>query len=286
VSLVLGTVDLHGTRTSLAQVAAEELDLDISEVRVLMGDTDTVAHSDSTGGDKVTYGQSKAVREACQDLLATLKRWVADYLKVPLKDVEYEAKRFWVRGAPEMEMSLSDIATRSTQNIRGGGAISTPGSASGLRPAPMAAVHVVDVEVDRETGKTQILNYTAFQDAGLCVNPLQVEGQMQGGSTQGIGWALAERLSYDPDGVLENASLLDYRVPTSKDVPFIHTDITEVPSSENPYGIRGAGQVSIVPPAPAIASAISRVMGVRLRDLPMSPERLFFALREKARQTS
>jgi len=284
VTLVLGTVDLHGTRTSLAQVAAEELDLDISEVRVLTGDTDTVAHSDSTGGDKVTYGQSKAVREACQDLLARLKRRVADHLKVSPKDVEYEGRRFWARGAPEIEMSLSDIAKRSTHNVRGGGAVIGYASASGMRPAPMAAAHVVDVEVDRETGKLRILSYTAFQDVGLCVNPLQVEGQMQGGSTQGIGWALTEKFAFDPDGVLENASLLDYRIPTSKDVPFIDTDIIEVPSAENPYGIRGAGQVSIVPPAPAIASAIYRATGVRLRDLPMSAERLFWALQEVAKQ--
>jgi CO/xanthine dehydrogenase Mo-binding subunit len=109
---------------------------------------------------------------------------------------------------------------------------------------------------------------------------------MQGGSTQGIGWALAEKLSYAPDGVLTNASLLDYRIPTSTDVPCIHTDITEVPPSENPYGIRGAGQVSIVPLAPAIASAIHHATGVRLRQLPMNPECLFFAFQEKAKQTS
>jgi CO/xanthine dehydrogenase Mo-binding subunit len=283
VSLVLGTVDLHGTRTSLAQVAAEELDLDVSEVRVLTGNTDTVAHSDGTGGDKVTYGQSKAAREACQDLLARLKQRLADYLEVSPEDVEYGEKRFWVRGTPETAMSLADIATRTT---RGGGAVIGYASASGLRPAPMAAAHVVDVEVDRETGEVRILNSMAFQDTGLCVNPVLVEGQMQGGSTQGIGWALAEKLSYGPDGVLTNASLLDYRIPTSTDVPYIHTDITEVPSSENPYGIRGAGQVSIVPLASAIASAIHHATGVRLRQLPMNPECLFFAFQEKAKQTS
>jgi CO/xanthine dehydrogenase Mo-binding subunit len=146
VSLVLGTVDLHGTRTSLAQVAAEELDLDVSEVRV-------VAHSDGTGGDKVTYGQSKAAREACQDLLARLKQRLADYLKVPPEDVEYGEKRFWARGTPETVMSLADLATRTT---RGGGAVIGYASASGLRPAPMAAAHVVDVGVDRETGEVQI----------------------------------------------------------------------------------------------------------------------------------
>ncbi|MEE8442257.1 MAG: xanthine dehydrogenase family protein molybdopterin-binding subunit [Dehalococcoidia bacterium] len=280
VTLVLGTVDLSGTRTTLAQVAAEEMGLEMSDVRVMTGDTDTVGHSDGTGGDRVTYGASKAVREACHDLLSTLKQRVAEQLQVSLLDVEYGRRRFSVKGAPEMEVSLADIAARST---RGGGAIIGHGSASGMRPAPMAAAHVVDLEVDRETGKVRILSYTAFQDVGLCVNPVQVEGQMQGGSTQGIGWALTEGYSFNPDGALANATLLDYRLPTSEDVPFISTNIIEVPSEENPYGIRGAGQVSIVPPAPAIAGAIYRATGLRLRELPMSAERLFWALKGLAK---
>ena len=278
ITLVLGTVDLSATRTALAQIAAEAMGLEMVNVRALMGDTDTVAHSDSSSGDKVTYGASKAVYEASHDLLAKLKRRVAEHFKVSPEDVMYKLKRFWVQGAPEMEMSLAEVARRT---LGGGGAVIGYGSASGMKTAPMAAVHVADVEVDRETGRVRILKYTAFQDVGLCVNKAQVEGQMQGGATQGIGWALTEGYDFDQRGVLRNANLLDYRIPTSLDVPLIDTNIIEGPSSDNPYGIRGAGQVPIVPVAAAIANAIYRATAVRFRVLPMKPETVLWALHEE-----
>ncbi len=279
VTLVLGTVDLSATRTTLAMVAAEALELEFDDVRVVVGDTDMVAYSDASAGDRVTYVASKAVHKASHDLLQRLKARVAAQFQVSPSDVLYERKRFWVQGAPEMAVTLADIALRS---VRGEEAVIGFGSASEtfgpVAIAPNAAVHVVDVEVDRDTGQVKILRYTTFQDVGLCVNPDQVAGQMQGGATQGIGWALSEEYAFDDMGVLRNANLLDYRMPTSVDVPDIGANILEVPSGDHPYGIRAVGQVPIVPPAAAIANAIYGATGVRMRQLPMTPERLYWAL--------
>jgi CO/xanthine dehydrogenase Mo-binding subunit len=181
-------------------------------------------------------------------------------------------------------MTLAEVARRS---VRGEEAIMGYGSNSEtfstMAIAPNAAAHVVDVAVDRGTGQITLLRYTAFQDVGLCVNPDQVEGQMQGGATQGIGWALSELCAFDRAGVLQSANLLDYRIPTSLDVPGIEAQVIEIPSAEHPYGIRAVGQVPIVPPAAAIANAIARATGVRLRELPMTPERLYWAVQHANR---
>ena len=279
VTLVLGAVDLSATRTSLAMVAAEALELELEDVRVVVGDTDMVAYSGASAGDKITYVTSKAILKASEDLLQRLKTRVAAALEAAPHDIVYERKRFWVQGSPERAMTLATIAQRT---VRGEEAVMGYGSNSEtfstVAIAPNAAVHVADVEVDRDTGAVTLLQYTTFQDVGLCVNPDQVEGQMQGGATQGIGWALSEGYAFDDQGVLQNANLLDYRMPTSMDVPRIATNVVEEPSDDHPYGIRAVGQVPIVPPAAAIANAIYRAVGVRLQELPMTPERLHRAL--------
>jgi xanthine dehydrogenase molybdenum-binding subunit len=281
VTLVLGTVDLSATRTSLAMVAAESLGLELEDVRVVVGDTDMVAYSGASAGDKVTYVTSKAILNASKDLLEQLKTRVAGILEASPQDIVYECKRFWVQGSPERGMSLGDIAQRT---IRSGGTVLGSGSASdtfgAVALAPNAAAHVVDVEVDRATGQVKILRYTTFQDVGLSVNPDQVEGQMQGGATQGIGWALSETYILDDKGAVQNARLLDYRLPSSLDVPHIATHVIEVPSDDHPYGIRAVGQVPIVPPAAALANAIYRATGMRLQELPMTAERLYMAMKK------
>jgi CO/xanthine dehydrogenase Mo-binding subunit len=262
-------------------VAAEALGLEFEDVRVVVGDTDMVAYSGASAGDKVTYVTSKAVHKASQELLQRLKERVAATFQVLPQDIVYERKRFWVRDAPEKTMLLADMALRT---VRGEEAVMGYGSASetfsSVAIAPNAAVHVVDVEVDRDTGQVTILKYTTFQDVGLCVNPDQVEGQMQGGATQGIGWALSEEYRFDDQGILQNAHLLDYRLPTSLDIPSIAANVVEMPSSDHPYGIRAVGQVPIVPPAAAIANAIYRATGIRMRELPMTSERLYAALKK------
>ena len=279
VTLVLGTVDLSATRTSLAMVAAEALGLELADVRVVVGDTDMVAYSGASAGDKVTYVTSKAIIKASDDLLQQLKIRVAAALEAAPQDITYERKRFWVQGSPERGITLADVARRT---IHSGGSVMGYGSASetfsSVALAPNAAAHVAEVEVDRDTGQVKILRYTTFQDVGLCVNPDQVEGQMQGGATQGIGWGLSETYLVDEKGALRNANLLDYRLPSALDVPYITANVVEVPSSDHPYGIRAVGQVPIVPPAAALANAIYRATGVRLYELPMTGERLYGAM--------
>ncbi|MCZ6875112.1 MAG: xanthine dehydrogenase family protein molybdopterin-binding subunit [bacterium] len=283
VTLVLGTVDLSATRTSLAMVTAETLGLDLSDVRVVIGDTDTVAFSDPSAGDRITYITSKAILQAAQDLQNRLQARVAETFNVPPSQIVYRNKRFSVQGAPEKVLTLAELAARSVQGdatVQGFGSAAETFSTVAI--APNAAAHIVDVEVDRETGQVQILNYTAWQDVGTCVNPDQVQGQIQGGATQGIGWALSEICDVDQHGAMRNANLLDYRMMTSLDLPPIGAAIVEIPSDDHPLGIRSVGQVPIVPPAAALANAIARATGVRISELPMTPERIYLALKTSA----
>ena len=160
--------------------------------------------------------------------------------------------------------------------ITGNAAINAQGA------GPSLATHLVDVEVDRETGKVTILRYTAIQDAGKAVHPSYVEGQMQGGAVQGIGWALNEEYIYDDKGRLQNAGFLDYRIPVCSDVPMIDAIIVEVPNPRHPYGVRGVGETPIVPPMGAIANAVGNALGIRFTELPMSPPRVLKAIEEAA----
>ena len=279
VTLVLGTVDLSATRTSLAMVAAEALGLDMEDVRVVVGDTDMVSYCDASAGDRVTYITSKAIYRAAQDLLDRLKTRVAAAFDAQPQGVQYDRKRFWIDAEPEKSMTLAELALRT---VRGETAVigyaSNSETWSTAAIAPNAAAHVADVEVDPETGEVTILNYTTFQDVGFSINPDQVAGQLQGGATQGIGWALSEGYVFDDNGVVRNANLLDYRLPSAVDVPLIGAEMVEMPSADHPYGVRAVGQAPIVPPAAALGNAISRAAGIRPDELPMTPERLYLAM--------
>ena len=167
--------------------------------------------------------------------------------------------------------------------LRTGGPVTASAISNPRQVGPAYAGHIVDVEVDPDTGKVTILRYTTFQDAGTAAHPSYVEGQMQGGAVQGIGWALNEEFVYDERGVLQNAGFLDYRMPVALDVPMIDTVIVEVPNPKHPHGVRGVGEVPIVPPIAAIANAIWRAGGVRLRHAPFSPPRLLEALLARSR---
>jgi xanthine dehydrogenase molybdenum-binding subunit len=271
-------VDLTGTRTTFLQMAAEELQLSPQDISVTVGDTDTAPFADLSGGSRITYTMSAAIHQACHDAIAQLKERAAEKLKVAKEDVEYGEKQFWAKSNRQNVVTLKELARESV--AWGKGPVVGRGSTTRMQPAHAYAAHVADVEVDRETGKVKILRYTCFQDAGRAVNPVQVEGQMQGGAVQGIGWALTEEYVFDK-GVLKNASLLDYRCPVALDLPMIDTVIVEIPAPDGPYGIRGTGEVPIVPPGAALANAIYRAVGVRLYELPMNPERVFWALHGK-----
>ena len=270
-SLTLGAVDLTGTRTTMAQIAAEELGLPFERVKVVMGDTDQVGFNDSTGGSRVTYSQGAAVCRAARNAMEELKRRAATLMEVDAASVEYALGTF---RSGEKTLTLAQVCGKQLQT---GGAIVATGVVNGLKSCPAFGVHIADVAVDPETGKVQVLRYTAVQDVGKAIHPGYVQGQMQGGAAQGIGWALTEEYVYE-QGVMKNPNLLDYRALTALDIPPIETILVEVPASDGPYGVRGVGEVPIVPPPPALASAIHQAIGVRLTELPMTPERVWRAL--------
>jgi len=281
VTLVAGTPDIGGSRASLAMMAAEELGIPVEKVRPVIGDTGTLGYNFLTGGSRVTFSSGMAVVEAARDVVRQLRDRAAKIWEIPLESVIWEdgcARAVTGEGGKPKELPLAEIAKTAGKTggpIVGNAAINAQGA------GPSLATHLVDVEVDRETGKVTILRYTAIQDAGRAVHPSYVEGQMQGGAVQGIGWALNEEYIYDQDGRLENPGFLDYRIPVCSDVPMIDTVIVEVPNPRHPYGVRGVGETPIVPPMAAIANAVEHAIGIRFTELPMSPPRVLKAIDDK-----
>lgn len=278
VNLVEGSTDIGGTRTSVAMQAAEVLGLSAEEVRPLVADTDGVGYTDVTGGSRTTFATGWAAYEAAQDVLRQMTERAARVWKVSPEEVSFAAGVFQHTQEPDKRLTFKEVAAQlgKTGGPLVGRATVAPRGVGGA-----FATHIVDVQVDPETGKVQILRYTAVQDAGKAVHPSYVEGQMQGGVVQGIGWALNEEYVYDAKGSMANASFLDYRMPTSLDLPMIDTVIVEVPNPGHPFGVRGVGEVPIVPPPAAIANAIYRATGVRMCQLPMSPGRILQAMLAK-----
>jgi xanthine dehydrogenase molybdenum-binding subunit len=275
--VTLGTVDISGTRTTMAQVAAEAFGLSVDDVHVSTGDTKSVGYSDTSGGSRVARTMTAAVVEASRDALAQLTKRAAEKMQVPADEVDYAGGVFRARHAAGVAITLAQLMNATLTD----GAVIGRGVSTKLPFGVEIGAHVADVEVDPETGLVTVLRYTAFQDVGLALNPAAVEGQIQGSVVQGLGWALSEGFDYDAAGRLRNASLLDYRLPTALDVPDIDCVIIETPVPGVPYGVRGVGEVPIVPPAAAVANAIARAIGVRVPQMPMTPERVVRALQAR-----
>ncbi len=292
-SVVTGSPDIGGSRASMAMITAEVLGLEVNDVRPVVSDTDSIGHTDVTGGSRVTFATGMAVYNAAQDAVRQLKERAAKLWERKPEDIDFiDGKVVLKAGASEpppgdkgkstTPMTVKEIATRLA---RTGGPITGRASVStgGIGVGPAFAATLVDLEVDPDTGKVQILRCTVAQDAGRAIHPSYVEGQMQGGTAQGIGWALNEEYVYDKQGHLRNSGFLDYRMPTCLDLPMIETCVVEVPNPIHPLGVRGVGEVSIVPPPAAVANAIYRAIGVRLTELPMSPPRVLKAVLESGR---
>ena len=275
--LVEGSVDLAGSRAVVAQQFAEALGIPVEDVRPEVADTDTIGFTSTSAGSGVTFKTGWAAFEAAQDVKRQLIERAALLWGTPPDQVEYIDSVLQHKADPELRTTLKEIAP--TFNDTGGPVV---GHAS-VNPRGVGGSYVaniVDVEMDSETGKIEILRCTAFQDAGKAVHPSYVESQIQGGTVQGIGWALNEEYYMSDDGRMLNSSLLDYRMPTCLDVPNIDAVIIEVPNPGHPFGVRGVGEASIVPPLAAIANAIYHATGVRMRELPMSPPAVVKALKE------
>jgi CO/xanthine dehydrogenase Mo-binding subunit len=269
VALVEGSTDIGGSRTSIAMQLAETLGIAAEDVKPTVGDTDTAGYCDVTGGSRVTFATGIAAVEAAKDILRQLVVRAAAHWEVPASEVRYVDGG--VTGPDGQRLSFRELAATLHET---GGAVIGRGTSSEANQGGAFGTHCVDVEVDPDTGKVQILRYTAAQDVGTAIHPSYVEGQIQGGAVQGIGWALNEEYWYDDDGRMRNPTFLDYRMPTCYDVPMIDTILVEVPDPQHPYGVRGVGEVPICPPPAAIANAIAAAVGVRMRQTPMSPPRV------------
>ena len=272
--VTMGSVDISGTRTAMAQVAAEEFGLTIDDVHVAMGDTKSVGYSDAAAGSRVGRTMAAAVSQACQDALGQLRERAAAKLQCAPDALTYASGIFRATRQGGGSISLFELM----QSTLTEGAILGRGVSTKLPLGVEAGAHVCDVEVDPETGQVTILRYTAFQDVGRALNPVAVEGQIEGSVSQGLGWALTEGFDYATDGRLRNASLLDYRMPTALDLPQIDCVLIETPVPDVPYGVRGVAEMPIVPVAAVVGNAIRRAIGVRMTQMPMTPERIVSAL--------
>ncbi|HTI49579.1 MAG TPA: molybdopterin cofactor-binding domain-containing protein, partial [Planctomycetaceae bacterium] len=273
---VEGSTDIGGSRASIAMQLAETLGITAEDVVPTVGDTDSVGYTDVTGGSRVTFATGYAAYEAARDIQRQLVDRAAKIWEVDPKLVAY--KDGGVVGPQGKRFSFREIAAqvnKTGEPVVGRGSVDPEGCGGAF------ATHLVDVEVDPETGKVQILRYTASQDVGTAIHPSYVEGQIQGGAVQGIGWGLNEEYFYDASGTMKNATFLDYRIPTCYDLPLIDTIIVEVPNPGHPYGVRGVGEVPIIPPPAALANAIYHAVGVRMRQLPMSPPRIMHEILAK-----
>jgi xanthine dehydrogenase molybdenum-binding subunit len=277
--VTMGAVDISGTRTTMAQVVAEEFGVPLSDIHISTGDTKSVGYSDGAAGSRVARTMAAALIEASRDALAQLSRRAAEKLQCRLEDVEYRRGVFRSRQAGGPAIALAELMQATLTD----GAVVGRGVSTKLPLGVEIGAHVCEVEVDTGTGQVTVLRYTAFQDVGRALNPAAVEGQIEGSVVQGLGWALTEGFDYGPDGRLHNASLLDYRMPTALDVPKIECVIIETPVPDVPLGVRGVGEVPIVPPAACVANAIARATGVRLTRMPMTPQRVLCALKEARR---
>ena len=273
VTLVEGSTDIGGTRTSIAMQLAETLGITAEDVIPQVVDTDSVGFTDVTGGSRTTFATGLAAHEAALDIQKQMVEQAAQIWECSLDEITVVNGVYQGNGKSLPFKELAVEADKVGSPIVGRGAVDPQCSTNAF------AVNLVDVEVDPETGKVTILRFTVCQDAGKAIHPSYVEGQMQGGSAQGIGWALNEEYFYGDDGHMRNASFLDYRMPTCYDLPMIDTIIVEVPNPDHPYGVRGVGEVPIVPPPPAIANAIYRATGVRFFELPMSPPTVWNAIK-------
>src|SRR5579862_2460633 len=277
-SVVEGNPDIGGSRASMAMMAAEVLGLPYEQVRPIVGDTSQAGYCFLTGGSRVTFATGMAVTQAAEKVVGEMKKRAAMIWDISPDAVDFRDGKAYPAGpnAGSFEpLSIEEIALKAG---RTGGPIAAEVSINAQGAGAGFATHICDVEVDRETGHVKILRYTAIQDVGRAIHPSYVEGQIQGGVTQGIGWALSEEYVYDKQGRLDNAGFLDYRMPVASDLPMIDTVMIEVPNPRHPFGARGVGEVPLVPPMAAVGNAIAAATGVRLRDLPMSPPRLRAAL--------
>ena len=283
VTVVTGVVDISGSTTGFATIAAEGLGIAADEVSVITADTAAAPRSPMSAGSVITYSTGRAVQRATDALRDKILAYAAQLLEIDVRDLELVAGVVQPKGTPERGLTLAQIGesldgfTSAFEPLEGHGGTVPPVL------APLTSVHLVHVRVDRETGSVEVVGYVIAQDVGRALNPAIVEGQLHGGATQGLGWALHEAMVYDDAGQLQTGTFLDYVLQTAPMVPVFETIIVEVPAPDGPYGAKGIGEGPVCGAAAAVANAVSDATGVRFRELPMTPARVWRGVHQPAR---
>ncbi len=278
VAIATGSMDVGGSRASMAIMAAETLGIPYEKVRSTVSDTASIGYNHVTGGSRVTYSTGLAVIDACKKVIDELRHRAALMWDIDPKDVIWEDGCAKVRDMSVGDFDPLTLAAISAKRAVTGGPIVAEAAVNAGGQAPGFSTQFFDVEVDPETGAVKILRAVAAQDVGRAIHHDYCEGQIHGGVVQGIGWALNEEYIYDKQGRLSNPGFLDYRIPVASDVPMIEAVIVEVPNPNHPFGVKGVGEANIIPPMAAIANAINNAIGRRLTELPMSPPRVLAAI--------
>ena len=276
--IILGTVDLTGSFTSLAQIAAEALGVSVDRIVMSKASPDYAPFAPMSAGSQTIFAMGPAVKEAAADLRSQLLKHAANGLAVPPDALDLDDDGIFVAAKPSSRLSFEMLFQSSTEWFATRGPLIGQGSATLRQRAPSFAASVAEVAIDPDTGYVKLIRLTTAQDAGKAINPMLVKGQIQGGSVQSAGFALWEEIQYNEAGEILNPSLLDYHMATAADLPMIEALIVEVPSDDGPYGAKIVGEPSIIPPVAAIANAIRAAVGVRICDLPISPERIWRAM--------
>ncbi len=269
-TIIEGSPDIGGSRASMQMMASEVLGIPLQNLKPVVADTDTLPYSATTGGSRTTFATGMAVIEAAEKVVAQVKERAASLWNVTVEQVEY-ADGVARNTAGEESMTLAEVCAAAEKT---GGQLSGSANINARGAGPSFAVHLADTVVDPDTGKVDVIRYTAAQDAGKAIHPGYVEGQYQGGAAQGIGWALNEEYIYDENGAMENPGFLDYRVPLASDLPMIEAIVVEVPNAFHPYGVRGVGESGIIPPLAAVATAVGNAIDRKIEELPCSPPRV------------
>lgn len=278
-SVIFGTVDVTGgMRSAFSMIVAEELGIPADKVRAIPSDTSVLGFNFMTAGSRGTTAGSMAVVKATRGAIARMCEVAARKWEVEPDQVVWEDGHARPAGANVGNFEPLSVVQIAKEAAWYGGTIAGHAEINVVNQGPGFGTHIVDVEVDRQTGYVKVLRYTIIQDAGKAVYPDFVKGQWHGGAVQGIGMALNEEYIYNDKGIMVNPGFLDYRVPVASDVPYISAEIVEVPNPNHPYGVRGVGEVPIIPPIAAIAHAIHDATGVRMYEQPMSPPRVLAAL--------
>jgi CO/xanthine dehydrogenase Mo-binding subunit len=274
-----GNPDIGGSRASMAMMAAEALGLPVERVRPIVADTASIGYSMLTGGSRTTFATGMAVVQAAEKVVAELRARAAKLWDVSVDNVAWRGGQAECLDPAKADKKPLTLEALAAQSGRTGGPISAQVALNAQGAGPGFGVHVCDVEIDRETGQVSVVRYTAAQDVGKAIHPSYVEGQVQGGVAQGVGWALNEEYIFDAQGRMENPGFLDYRMPVASDLPMLDAILVETaPNPRHPYGAKGVGEVPIVPPLAAVANAVSAAIGTRMATLPLSPPRVLAAL--------